>query len=166
VRALRAPALMLLFLILQFTLLDGVEVAGFRPDLMLLVPIVVGLAVGSEAGAVSGFAAGLTVDLFLQTPLGLSALSYCLVGFAVGTLQTSVLRAAWWIAPAIAAAGSVVGVLLFAMVAATVGEAGTFRPAIVGAAVVVAAVNGLLAPPALRAWRWAMARPADRGFVR
>ena len=59
----------------------------------------------------------------LQTPFGLSALTYALVAFAVGSLQDSVLRAAWWIPVATAAAGSVVGVILYAVFGTMVGVA-------------------------------------------
>lgn len=165
-RRLRGVLLLVVTLTLQHTLLGQIGIAGAHPDAMLLIPIVVGLLAGPEAGALAGFSAGVTVDLFLQTPLGLSALSYSLVGFIIGSLQSSVLRSAWWITPAIAAAASLVGVLLFAVLGATVGVPQMLRPSLLVIGSVVAGVNALLAPPASRAWRWALARPLDRSFAR
>ena len=44
-----------------------------------------------------------------RRPFGLSALTYALVAYVVGSLQDSVLRAAWWIPVATAAAASAAG---------------------------------------------------------
>ena len=72
----------------QTTLGSDLRVAGVAPDLMVLLAICAGLTGGAEAGAWVGFWAGLLADLFLtSTPLGLSALTYCLVGAAVGALR-------------------------------------------------------------------------------
>ena len=52
---------------------------------MLLLAISAGIAAGPEWGALTGFIAGIAFDLVLQTPFGLSALSYCIVGYLVGS---------------------------------------------------------------------------------
>ena len=53
----------------------------------------------AERGAVARVRrSGLLTDLlFLETPLGLSAMVYCLVGYGVGLLQAGVLRSSWWL---------------------------------------------------------------------
>ena len=43
---------------------------------------------GPQLGAIYGFTAGIAIDCFLTTPMGLSALSFALVGYGVGALQT------------------------------------------------------------------------------
>ena len=58
----------------------------------------------------------------LQTPFGLSALTYALVAYLVGSLQDSVLRAAWWIPVATATAASVVGVILYGVLGTVLGD--------------------------------------------
>lgn len=165
-RQLRIPAVLILALALQNGVLGRMTLAGVRPDTMLLVPIVVGLIAGSELGAVWGFVAGAAVDLFLQTPMGLSALTFSLIGFAVGSLQSSLIRSAWWITPAVAAAASVTAVGLFAVLGATVGVTQLLRPSLLTIMVVVALANAVLAIPAFRAWRWALPQPLDRALVR
>ena len=60
-----------------------------------------------ESGAWVGFWAGLLADLSLTaTPLGLSALTYCLIGAAVGALRTGLLPESWVVIPAAAAMGT------------------------------------------------------------
>lgn len=144
-------------ILLQTTLIARLPIFGERGDVVLLISIAAGIAGGSQAGALTGFAFGLTFDLLLQTPLGLSALAYCLTGYAVGALQTGVLRAAWWIPVVSAVAGSALGVVTFALVGAMLGQDGLVTDrlaAIIGA---VAVINAVLVLPAVRVVRWAMA---------
>jgi rod shape-determining protein MreD len=100
-------------LIVQTSLLEGLRATGIPTDALVLVAVVAGAVAGPERGAVIGFCAGMVADLFLQTPLGLSALAYCLAGFGVGVLSGNVIRATWWIMPVTAFLGSVAGVVLF-----------------------------------------------------
>ena len=58
----------------------------------------------------------------LQTPFGLSALTYAIVAYLVGSLQDSVLRAAWWIPVATATVASIVGVILYGVLGTVLGE--------------------------------------------
>ncbi len=146
-------------LIVHLTLLSHVRVAGVRPDSLLLLAILTGLSSGSERGAVVGFAAGLLGDLFVQTPLGLGALTYCLVGFVVGSLQSGILRAAWWIPVATAFVASAAGMVLYALLGATVGQASFVSPRLAVIAVLVGVMNGALAPAGTRVVEWAL-RPA------
>jgi cell shape-determining protein MreD len=90
----------------------------------------------------------------LQTPFGLCALTYAVVAFVVGSLQDSVLRAAWWIPLATASAGSILGVILYFVFGTMVGVdfAGVSIPKV---AVLVGVLNAILAPPAIRIVRWA-----------
>ena len=81
-----------------------------------------GCADCAETGSVVGFVAGAVADLFLPTPFGLSALTFSLVGFAVGSVQEGLLRAAWWITPVTVFVSSAVGVILFAFIGAVVGN--------------------------------------------
>ena len=145
---------------LQATLLGGLRLGGIAPDAMLLVPIAFGIAAGPERGAVVGFAAGLVADLFLQTPFGLSALTYSLVGFAVGSVQGNVIHAAWWIAPATALVGSAAGVIGFALLGVMVGQDHLMTTDLPLIAAAVALLNAPLSVPAVRAAAWAVA-PAD-----
>ena len=85
----KIPLVVLLFLVLHLTVLSRLRIGGAAPDVMLLLAIAAGVVGGPQLGALLGFSAGLVLDLFLETPLGLSALVFCLVGYGVGNIQAS-----------------------------------------------------------------------------
>ena len=64
--------------------------AGVRPDLLIRAVVSVAVATDPTTGAVFGFVAGLVADLLFDLPVGVSALVYTAVGFAVGTLRVYV----------------------------------------------------------------------------
>ena len=76
--------------LLESTVLAGLRLAGVRPDLLVLAVVAVALASDATTGAVFGFVAGLVADLLFDLPVGVSALVYTAVGFAVGTLRVYV----------------------------------------------------------------------------
>jgi rod shape-determining protein MreD len=154
VLAARVSFVLVIALVLQVSVVAGLRLFGVQGDLMLLVAISAGLAAGPDRGAAIGFASGLAYDLMLQTPFGLSALTYCVIAFVVGSLQDSVLRAAWWIPVATAAAGSVVGVILYVVFGTMVGVdfVGVSIPKV---AIVVGLLNAIAASPTIRVVRWA-----------
>lgn len=161
----RIPLILLGALILQSSLLEGLRAAGIPTDALLLVAVTGGAVAGPERGAIIGFVAGLLADLFLQTPLGLSALAYCLVGFGVGVLAGNVIRAAWWIMPVTAFVGSVAGVVAYALIGAMVGQSNLVRPSLALTALAVALVNISLSLPFARAMTWAVGARSDRTYA-
>lgn len=150
------PLVLLLFLVLELTVLDRLRVFGAGPDIMLLLAVVAGIVGGPRVGALFGFAAGIVLDLFLETPMGLSALVFCLVGYAVGNIQGGVLRAAWWIPVVTTLVASVAGVLVYALVATVVGQPHLVTAHLFVVAAVVGLFNALAAPFALRLVRWSI----------
>jgi rod shape-determining protein MreD len=147
-------------LLLQVTVVSDLQIAGARPDLMVLLGLAAGITTGRERGAAYGFAAGLAYDLVLTTPLGLSALTYALVGHVAGVAREAVLRSAWWIPVLTAAAGSALGVILYVVFGTVVGQETRGFP-LVAILLVVSAVNAVLSPLAFRVMGW-VAGPAER----
>lgn len=163
---LRLAVALLLTLLLHLTALADIRLAGVRPDAPLLLAVVAGLVAGPERGAVTGFCTGLLADLFLPSPFGLSALVYCLVGFAVGSLQSGILRSAWWIPVLTAFGGSAAGIVLYAVLGATVGETEMVGPRLPLIALLVGLMNAALAPAAMRLMTWVVrAGPRDRAYA-
>ena len=98
----------------QTALGNDLRIGRVAPDLLVLVSICAGLAGGAEAGALVGFFSGLLMDLFLtSTPLGLSALTYCIAGAVVGWLRSSVLPERNLVIPVAALLATAGAVLLF-----------------------------------------------------
>ncbi len=159
----RVPLVVVTALVLHLAVLSRVRVFGVMPDAMLLLALAAGLTAGSSAGAGVGFLSGMAVDLFLDTPFGLSALVFTLVGFAMGTVATGILRSTWWIPVVAVFIGSAAGVVLFALAGAVVGQSGMVTGRLALIAPVVGALNAVLAPLAGRMTGWALARTAARG---
>jgi rod shape-determining protein MreD len=83
-RPLVLAAVLVVAVLLQSTVLAGLRLAGVRPDLLVLAVVAVAMASDATTGAVFGFVAGLVADLLFDLPVGVSALVYVAVGFAVG----------------------------------------------------------------------------------
>ena len=153
------PLLVISAVVVHTSVLSHLRVAGVAPDVMLLVAVAGGIASGPTRGAVVGFASGLAIDLFLQGPLGLSALVFSLVGYAVGNVSNAVLRAAWWIPLLTTLLASAGGELLYALAATMVGGGHLVTPRLPLVMAVVAVANCVLALVVVRLVEWAMPGP-------
>jgi hypothetical protein len=92
----------------------------------------------------------------LSTPAGLSAATFALVAFVVGTFHNSMIRTSRSLPVVTATVASALAVLAYWALASVLDDGvilGTTLPAIV---LVVAAVNGAASPLMLRAMRWAL----------
>ena len=89
-RLLALAAILVVAVLVQSTVLAQVRLAGVRPDLLVLAVVAVAMASDATTGAVFGFVAGLVADLLFDLPVGVSALVYTAVGFAVGTVRVYV----------------------------------------------------------------------------
>jgi rod shape-determining protein MreD len=158
----RLPPVLLLVVVLHTAVLPQFRVFGVTADLLLLVAVAGGVAGGPDRGAYLGFGCGLLADCFLQTPFGLSALAYCLVGWFVGVFQTHVLHAVWWIPVLTAALATAAGTMLFVVVGAVVGQDQLISgrlPTILG---VTALWSAILVTPMVRLVRWALLEDTTR----
>ena len=141
--------------ILQRGLAAQVRPFGVAPDLLLLVAVAAGIAAGPDRGAITGFFSGLALDLLLQGPLGLAALSFCLVGYFTGRYEGLVTRASRWVVMLTAFVASALGEALYVALGQLVGQANMLSSRLWLIILVTATVNGLLAPLAVRVLRWA-----------
>jgi len=162
----RVPPVLLLMVVLHTAVFPQLRVFDVAADVLLLLAITSGIAAGPERGATMGFVAGLLADSFLQTPFGLSALSYCLVGWAVGSFQTRILHATWWIPMLTSALAAAAGVALFALLGFVVGQSHLLSGRLVPIVGVSALWAGLLSPLFVRLQRWSLvADPTRVGLV-
>jgi rod shape-determining protein MreD len=149
----RAALVVVVALVLQISVVADLRVAGAVGDLMLVVVVAAGLTGGADRGATYGFAAGVLYDLVLDTPFGLSALTYALVGYAVGLVASVLMRTSGWWPLVVAAAAGAVQAVLYTSLGNLIGVAYPFGdvPAI---ALVLAGTAALLVVPALRVLWW------------
>lgn len=161
---LKVAALLVLAIGLQTIFGADLRVDGVAPDFMVLLAVLGGFIGGPDTGAVVGFGAGVLADLFLQgTPFGLSALAFCLTGFAVGWVGSSLLRPHWYLVPVVAALGTAAGVAAFVVIGYLVGQAQLVAPGkvwLAEVATVEALYSAVLGLPAATAVGWALARPS------
>ena len=153
----RLPLVLVLALLVHTTVLPEFRIAGVMPDVMLLLAVAAGLEGGPMYGALIGFGAGMLADLVLSTPLGLSALVFTVVGYAVGVTKGGLLRDTWWFPALVAMVASSAGVGLFALAAAVIGETHVLNTHLSTIMLVVGITNGILAPVVVRLVRWSLA---------
>jgi rod shape-determining protein MreD len=112
-------ALVVVAVALQVTLLSRLPLPGATPDLVLLVVVGLALSGGPAAGLLTGFGAGLAVDLAppADHEVGRWALVLTLVGYLAGLAQAETRRSAFVPLAVVAAAGAG-SVLLYAAVGA------------------------------------------------
>ena len=146
IRRVKLALLILVAVVLQTTLLTHFDLFDAMPGLCMLCVLAVAFEDGPESGALFGFAMGLVLDLFLITPLGLSALSFALTGYAVGAFQSSIVRSTPWLYPMIGGLGGLFGGLVFITVGAMVGQDQLLSMHGVQIVVVSAVWDALLAP--------------------
>lgn len=157
----RLVLLLLLGILLQTTLMPDLQLREVRPDLMLLITICVGLTGGPEQGAIAGFGAGLLTDMFMTTtPVGLCALTMCLVGFIVGSLRGAIMPEvrSLWLAPGAALVATAGGVVLFVLLGVVLGQSQLSAGGVhhvLKIAIIEGVWNAILAVPTERAVSWA-----------
>jgi hypothetical protein len=93
-------------------------------------------------------------------------LAYALVAFAVGGVQSGIIRSAWWVAPVTTLVASFGGVQLYGLLGALIGQSHFVSPRLVVTAAAVAAMNAVLALPTDRAMTWALASARETAFAR
>ena len=124
IRRIRLGFVVLACVVLQTTLFTHLRIDNVAPQVGLVAVLAVAYENGADSGAIFGFVMGLAIDLFLTTPLGLSALSFAVTGYAVGVFQAGVVRTTPWLAPLLGGIGGVFGGLVFLTAGALVGQPG------------------------------------------
>jgi len=162
---LRLVLLLVTTSVLQATLFPDLRFFEVAPDLGLVATIAVAYRVGPDRGAVYGFANGLAMDLFLQTPFGLSALTFAVVGYGVGVVQGGMSRHVRFAAPIFGGIGGVVGGFLFVAVAALAGEEQVLVTRTLYVVLLAGVYDAVLAFALFPAARWAT-RGAEAPVVR
>jgi rod shape-determining protein MreD len=83
----RVALLSVVVVFVQIGVISEVPVFGVSVDLSPLLVAFTGLLCGSMVGAVTGFAVGLLLDLSLVQTLGITSLTFTLIGYGAGRLR-------------------------------------------------------------------------------
>lgn len=73
--------------LLQCTVFSSLELAGIKPNLLIIITASFGFMRGSREGMLVGFVSGLLADIQFGDMIGFYALIYLLVGFINGLFQ-------------------------------------------------------------------------------
>jgi rod shape-determining protein MreD len=146
-RALLSALLMLCAALLQITVINRLPLPGTGPDLVLLIVIGLAMVSGPTPGAVTGFAAGLLVDLMppTATEVGLWAFVYCCIGYLAGQVQVDARRSAVVVLATVGAL-SAAAVGLYAAIALLFGDSRVTVALFVSTLVSTVLYDLLLAP--------------------
>ena len=158
----RLGLVFLLALLVQLTVFVDVRIAGVAPELLALVAVIAGFFVGPERGPVIAFAAGLLWDIYLPTPLGVSAITFAVVAFAVGSLNEGLFHDTRGQLVAVCGLASAAAVVGYALLGSIVGESGLIGTQMLVVAVLVGAINAVLAPLAAPLMAWALSAETTR----
>lgn len=112
-RSLVLLALVALTLLLQTTVFAFFQVAGVKPDLILMLVVFNGFLQGSREGAFLGFLAGLMQDAFTGSYIGLNALTKMLAGYLVGLAEGRLYKESAILAAVMTFLASVVSQLVY-----------------------------------------------------
>jgi rod shape-determining protein MreD len=154
---LRGALVVLVALVAQIAIVADLRVGGAVGDLMLLVTIAAALTGGPDRGATYGFAGGLAFDLVLDSPFGLSALTYALVGYGIGLVCAGLFRPTGWWPLAFAAGAALVATVVYTGIGHLVGTPYPWDD-MAQITVAVGLWNAALVLPAMSVMRWVHGR--------
>jgi rod shape-determining protein MreD len=83
----RILILSLIAFILQLYFIPLIEINIWKPDVILLLIIYIGLYYGPVPGTLTGFIMGIFQDAMSPVPTGMTSLANCLIGFSAGQVK-------------------------------------------------------------------------------
>ncbi|MBM3658808.1 MAG: rod shape-determining protein MreD [Actinobacteria bacterium] len=158
-RWIRFFLLIVSLVVIQTAIFPSLRVFGAVPDLLLVATVAVAYERGPEAGAVFGFVAGAAIDVFLASPMGVSALAFALTGYGIGIFQSGLVRSSRWMAPILGGIGGLVGGFLWICIASIAGQDDLFATASFRILVTAAIYDALVAFLVFPFARWACGEP-------
>ena len=164
--ALRLVLVYLLALLLQLTFFSEVRVAGVAPELPALVAVLAGLFAGPRHGSMIAFWAGLMWDVYLSTPLGLSAAAFAVVAYALGGITEDLFHDTRIQTVVLAFAGTAAMVTAYALLGEVVGQRDLVDDRLLRVVLVASAFNAVLSLVAAPAMRWAVGSGPSRHRAR
>lgn len=145
-RVLAIAAIIITAVLLQSTVFAQLRLLGVRPELLYLVTIVIALHEGPNEGTVVGFVCGLSQDLLLNQPKGITALTLTLLGYAVGLARQYIVSPSPLVPTIVVAIGTALGVGFYEVVSFLLGQFDVTVSYGVKVALLTALYNAVLTP--------------------
>jgi len=145
-RALLISLLVVTGLVIETSILGEATLGGAKPQLLLVMTVALAMGEGPALGAGFGFTAGLASDMLTGLPMGLTAMTYTIVGYAVGTIRAQVQTPTAWLPAAMEFTATLGGVLLYSAIGLLLGQQVTGGSSLVLRAVYTACYSALLTP--------------------
>jgi rod shape-determining protein MreD len=145
-RVLVIAAIVITAVLLQSTVFSQLRLVGVRPELLILVTIIIALLEGPTEGAVVGFVCGLAQDMFLNQPKGITALTLTLLGYAIGMARQFIVSPSPLVPTIVVAIGTALGVAFYEVVSLLLGTFEAPATEAVKIALLTAAYNAVLTP--------------------
>ncbi|MEM7092369.1 MAG: rod shape-determining protein MreD [Actinomycetota bacterium] len=164
--ALRVGAIAFTVLVLHLGVAPNLRLAGVAAELPIGLAIASGLAGGVERGAIFGFFFGFVVDLFLFTPIGLSALVFGVAGWVAGHVFMDRIEESALVAALAIGVGTAAAMLAFVGLGLALGESSLLE-APVGRIILLSSLMNAVAAFVLMFlahWMWAVDPLGDRRF--
>ena len=162
---LRLGVLILIAVVVQVTVFADVRISGVAPELLVLLAVMFGYWFGPKRGPTAAFVIGLLWDIYLPTPLGLSAIVFAMVAFAVGTGGAELFRDSKLQLAAIAGIGTVGAVAGYALLGEVMGQRGLVDLEMLRVAMIAGVINALVAPLTRPLMAWAIGPQLGFGAV-
>jgi len=160
--ALRVSLVCVLALSLQLTVFVDVRIAGVAPELLAMVAILAGYFGGPQRGQSVAFVAGLLWDIYLPTHLGVSALIFAVVAYAIGSLEAGLFHDSRSQQAAVVTLATIVVVVAYALSNEILGVRGLLDLHLLKVAAVAGLLNGVLSLAAAPVVRWAVPPMVER----
>ena len=133
-------------LLLQSVVFARFELGGAKPELIVLLTVVVAYIEGPASGALAGFFGGLAEDFLLNQPKGITALTLTLVGYAVGMIGQYSTSTSPLLPVALVGGATAVAVVFSQLVGFLLGQHGVTFLYVIRVALLAGAYNALLTP--------------------
>lgn len=143
---LRLVTLILLAVVVQVTVFADLRIAGVAPELLVLFAVMFGYWYGPRRGPTTAFLVGLVWDVYLPTPLGLSAIVFAMVAFAVAASGAELFRDSRLQLAAIAGVGTIAAVAGYALLGEVMGQRGLVDLEMLRVALIAGLINAAAAP--------------------
>ncbi len=139
-------AIVITAVLLQSTVFSQLRLLGVRPELLFLVTIILAMLEGPAEGAVVGFVAGLTQDMLLNQPKGITALTLTLLGYAVGMSRQFISSPSPLVPTIVVAIATAIGMAFYEVVSFLLGTLDVTTAYAVKVALLTALYNAVLTP--------------------